>query len=93
MQFYLLILSDFLSGLISGSTVLAQTVTGYYGHKCAGSIIFSNALLHGGVHRSTSSGTKSVDLPRGVECELFEARGCRGPSQFLDNFGCNPITL
>ena len=91
MQFYLLLV---LSGVISGSTVLAQTVTGYSAAGCSGDTIFTyTATCTSQCVELDNPGTLSVDLPQGVQCVLFMRPGCDEPSQPFINPGCNTVTI
>ena len=91
MQFYLLLA---LSGVISGSTVLAQVVTGYPAAGCSGTSTFTYTVTTTPTCTdTTASDTKSVNLPAGVGCELFADRGCQGASQPIGDEGCKPVTL
>jgi hypothetical protein len=90
MQFYLLLLS----GLISGSTVLAQEAIGYDGAECTGRTILSvkpSCTLK--CKNTASSDIKSMDLSQNVDCLLFEDPDCTGLARFINNLACSPVTL
>jgi hypothetical protein len=90
-------LSASLSGLISGSTVLAQVVTGYRAAACTGNTIFS--VTPACTAKCTASGSPkvmSVDMLAGSRCELYEDPDCMGRYQILDAPDapdCNAVTL
>jgi hypothetical protein len=97
MRFYLLLLS----GLIPGSTVLAQVVTGYRAAACTGKTTFS--VTPGPAPACTATCTasdyaavKSVDMPAGSRCELYDGPDCMGGYQILDAPSaptCSAVTL
>jgi len=91
MQFYLLLA---LSGVISGSAVLAQTVTVYDDNMCSGTITFVRTVTATEPCTDTTFvGTRSVSLTQGAECMLYPSLGCEGRVQLLDRVGCNPVDL
>ena len=91
MQFYLLLA---LSGVISGSTVLAQAVTGYDIARCSGTATFTyTATCTPKCFDTTNTNTKSLYVPEGVGCALYEQTGCVGTSQNFDNPSCAAVDL
>ena len=91
MQFYLLLA---LSGVISGSTVLAQVATGYAAAGCSGATTFTYTVTATPTCTdTTASDTKSVDLPAGARCALYESSGCAGTPELLDTPGCAAVEL
>jgi len=91
MQFYLLLA---LSGVISGNAVLAQGAIGYAAPQCSGLTTFTyTPSTLPTCSDITSPGTKSVNLPQGVLCVLYESPGCAGSAQNLDNPSCIAVEL
>ena len=103
MQFYLPLV---LSGIISGSTVLAQAapvaqeaavaneVTGYASPGCTESTTFTyTATDTFKCIESTTPGTKSVNVPQGVRCSLFASTGCSGSAQLIGAPACVELTI
>ena len=86
MQFYLLLI---LSGVISGSTVLAQEVIGYASPGCTGSTTFTyTATTRFKCNEATNPGTMSVNLPQNVRCGVYEGPECTGNPQLIYVPGC-----
>jgi len=90
MQSYLLLV---LSGVISGSTVLAQEVAGYAAPGCSGSTTFTytpTTVLK--CFNTTELDTKSVKVPEGAQCGLYLHENCvKNP--LIVNPGCTEIDL
>jgi len=96
MQFYLLLA---LSGVISGSTVLAQqtppnVVTGYHAPGCTGPDTFTyTATTSMTCTPVADPGSRSVNVPPGVRCAFYAGPGCSGAPQLVGAPACVAITL
>ena len=90
MQFYLLLV---LSGVISGSTVLAEPVVGFETYDCSGSTLFSyTATCEHKCSDVDSWGGYSVGMPSDVQCTLYSEYSCGGVGAFYEQPGCHTIS-
>jgi len=88
MQFYLLLA---LSGVISGSTVLAQEVIGYAVPGCTGATTFTYTATTTTTCSNldpNSPITGAIELPQGVQCNFYASPGCTEMIQAAIRPGC-----
>jgi len=89
MQFYLLLA---LSGIISGSAVLAKEFTGHIDPGCFGPTTFTFTVTStASCTRTTRPDTRSVKLPEGAQCVLYAGPDCKGPPTLINNPGCTAV--